>query len=160
MRCFNGSRPIRGCALLATLAVRGSRTRRPANGAVPAATPKTPVLAARPDQRYNVKNLKIAWVWRGDNFGSQPEYKSETTPLMVDGVLYFTAGDRRSVVAANPGTGETLWVWRLDEGARADGVRKNSRGVAYWADGQQRRIFTVTPGYQLVALDAKNGDTD
>ena len=105
----------------------------------------------------NVKNLKIAWIWRGDNFGSQPEYKNETTPLMVDGVLYFTAGDRRSVVAADPGTGETLWVWRLDEGARTDGVRKNSRGVAYWTDGQQSRIFTVTPGYQLVALDAKNG---
>jgi quinoprotein glucose dehydrogenase len=76
---------------------------------------------------------------------------------MVDGVLYFTAGDRRSVVAADPGTGETLWVWRLDEGGRTDGVRKNSRGVAHWTDGQQSRIFTVTPGYQLVALDAKNG---
>ena len=105
----------------------------------------------------NVRNLKIAWVWRGDNFGSQPEYKNETTPLMVDGVLYFTAGDRRSVVAADPGTGETLWVWRLDEGGRTDGVRKNSRGVAYWTDGQQSRIFTVTPGYQLAAIDAKTG---
>ena len=105
----------------------------------------------------NVKDLKIAWVWRGDNFGSQPEYKNETTPLMIDGVLYFTAGDRRSVVAADPGTGETLWVWRLDEGGRTDGVRKNSRGVAYWSDGQQSRIFTVTPGYQLAAMDAKTG---
>lgn len=105
----------------------------------------------------NVKNLRIAWVWRGDNFGSQPEYKNETTPLMVDGVLYFTAGDRRSVVAADPATGETLWVWRLDEGGRTDGVRKNSRGVAYWTDGQQSRIFTVTPGYQLAAMDAKTG---
>jgi quinoprotein glucose dehydrogenase len=105
----------------------------------------------------NVKNLKIAWVWRSDNFGTQPEIKNETTPIMVNGVLYFTAGDRRSVVAADPGSGETLWVWRLDEGARTDGVRKNSRGVAYWTDGQQSRIFTVTPGYQLAALDAKNG---
>jgi quinoprotein glucose dehydrogenase len=105
----------------------------------------------------NVKDLKIAWTWRGDNFGSQPEYKSETTPLMVDGILYFTAGDRRSVVAVNPGTGETLWIWRLDEGSRTDGVRKNSRGVAYWTDGNQARILTVTPGYELVALDAKNG---
>ena len=87
----------------------------------------------------NVKDLKIAWVWRGDNFGSQPEYKNETTPLMIDGVLYFTAGDRRSVVAADPGTGETLWVWRLDEGGRTDGVRKNSRGVAYWSDGLLHR---------------------
>ena len=105
----------------------------------------------------NVKNLKIAWVWRSDNFGSQVELKNETTPIMVEGVLYFTAGDRRAVVAADPGTGETLWTWRLDEGTRPDGVRKNHRGVAYWTDGTQKRIFTVTPGYQLVALDAKNG---
>jgi quinoprotein glucose dehydrogenase len=105
----------------------------------------------------NVKNLQIAWVWHSDNFGSQPEIKNETTPIMVGGVLYFTAGDRRAVVAADPGTGETIWTWRLDEGARTDGVRKNSRGVAYWTDGQQSRIFTVTPGYQLVALDSKNG---
>src|SRR4029079_394845 len=41
----------------------------------------------------NVKNLKIAWAWKGDNFGTGPEIKNETTPIMVDGVLYFTAGD-------------------------------------------------------------------
>jgi len=105
----------------------------------------------------NVRNLKIAWVWRSDNYGSQPEIKNETTPVMVDGVLYFTAGDRRSVVAADPATGETLWVWRIDEGGRTDGVRKNSRGVAHWTDGREARIFTVTPGYQLAALDARNG---
>ena len=45
---------------------------------------------------------------------------TETTPLMVNGVLYFTAGPRRNVVAANAGTGETLWVWRPDEGERFD----------------------------------------
>jgi quinoprotein glucose dehydrogenase len=106
----------------------------------------------------NVRNLRVAWVWRGDNFGSQPEMKSETTPVMIDGILYFTAGDRRAVVAVNPGTGETLWIWRIDEGSRTTGVRRNSRGVAYWTDGRQPRILTVTPGYQLVALDAKTGD--
>jgi quinoprotein glucose dehydrogenase len=108
----------------------------------------------------NVGNLRIAWTWRGDNFGSGPEFKSETTPLMVGGVLYFTAGDRRSVVAADAGNGETLWVWRYDEGARVEGVRRNSRGVAYWTDGRQARILVVTPGYQLVSLDAKNGQPD
>ena len=44
----------------------------------------------------NVKELKIAWTWKGDNFGGGLEIKNENTPLMVDGVLYFTAGDRRS----------------------------------------------------------------
>jgi hypothetical protein len=43
--------------------------------------------------RDNVKNLKIAWIWRSDNFGDGPEYKCETTPLMVNGVLYFSCGE-------------------------------------------------------------------
>src|SRR2546428_4123016 len=60
----------------------------------------------------NVKNLKIAWTWKGDNFGSGLEIKNENTPLMVNGILYFTAGDRRSVIAADPGSGEMLWVYR------------------------------------------------
>src|SRR5262245_10202618 len=59
----------------------------------------------------NVKSLKVAWTWKGDNFGSGLEIKNENTPLMVNGVLYFTAGDRRAIVAADPGSGETLWVY-------------------------------------------------
>src|SRR5436190_2512713 len=50
--------------------------------------------------RDNVKELKIAWAWKSDNFGSA-EFKNESTPLMVKGVLYFTAGDRRAVVAVD-----------------------------------------------------------
>jgi quinoprotein glucose dehydrogenase len=58
--------------------------------------------------RDNVKDLKVAWTWKSDNFGPSPEFKSETTPIMVNGVLYFTAGTRRAVVAADAGTGETI----------------------------------------------------
>ena len=80
---------------------------------------------------------------------------------MVGGVLYFTAGDRRSVVAADAGIGETLWVWRHDEGARAEGVRRNSRGVCVLdRRPRQARILVATPGYQLVSLDAKTGQPD
>ena len=151
----------RRCAAGCRQRRRTAGRRQAANGGESAATP-----AARGTRRsirsppQNVKNLRIAWTWRGDNFGSALEIKNETTPIMVDGVLYFTAGDRRSVVAADAGTGETLWVWRLDEGARADGVRRNSRGVSYWTDGRAGRILTVTPGYQLVSLDAKTGQPD
>ena len=108
--------------------------------------------------RANVKDLKVAWTWKSDNFG-KAELKNETTPIMANGVLYFTAGDRRAVVAADAGTGETLWIWRMDEGDRYQRApRRNSgRGVTYWADGQDERIYTITPGFRLVALNAKTG---
>src|SRR5688500_15284798 len=106
-----------------------------------------------------VKPLQVAWSWKFDNFGSsaQEVNATQTTPLMVNGVLYFTAGQRRNVVAAKADTGETLWVWRPDEGERFDKApRKIHRGVAYWTDGRgDERIVVVTPGFQLISLDAK-----
>jgi len=108
-----------------------------------------------------VKNLTVAWSWKFDNFGAsnQEVNTTETTPLMVNGILYFTAGQRRNVVAVKADTGETLWVWRPDEGERFDRApRKIHRGVAYWTDGRgDERILTSTPGFQLVALNAKTG---
>ena len=108
----------------------------------------------------NAARLQVAWQWAGGNFGPAPEFKSETTPLMVDGVLYFTAGVRRDVVAIDAGTAEMLWMHRLDEGERgAVAPRRNSgRGVSYWTDGRgDERIFVITPGFHLVALDATTG---
>jgi quinoprotein glucose dehydrogenase len=78
---------------------------------------------------------------------------------MIDGVLYATAGLTRNVVALDAGTGELLWMFRLDEGLRGEKAprRFSGRGVAYWSDGGDRRIYFVTVGYQLVALDARSG---
>ena len=127
-----------------------------AYGAEEASTRYSPI-----DQitRDNVKNLEVAWTWKFDNYGSAAQTATtETTPLMVGGKLYFTAGQRRTVIAADAGTGETLWTWRPDEGARFDAApRKVHRGVAYWTNGQEERIVLVTPGFQLVSLDAKTG---
>lgn len=107
----------------------------------------------------NVRELEIVWRWKADNFGPTPDYNWEVTPLMIGGVLYFTAGSRRDVVAVDAATGETLWMYRLDEGERGDRApRKQNRGLAYWTDGKgDARLLLVTPGYQLVALDAKTG---
>ncbi len=112
--------------------------------------------------RDNVARLRIAWRWKSDNFGPVPEYYFRPTPLMADGILYVTAGIRRDVVAIDATNGETLWLYRLDEGERgAVAPRRNSgRGVAYWRSarhGEASRIFTITPGFQLVALDALSG---
>ncbi|MES1167079.1 MAG: PQQ-binding-like beta-propeller repeat protein, partial [Pseudomonadota bacterium] len=107
----------------------------------------------------NVKQLEIAWRWKAENFGPRPDYLWEVTPLMIKGVLYFTAGSRRDVVAVDAATGETLWMYRLDEGERGDrAVRTQNRGLAYWTDGKDdSRILLITPGFQLVAIDAKTG---
>ena len=109
--------------------------------------------------RDNVKNLRIAWRWKTENLGARPDYNFESTPLMIDGVLYTTAGARRNVAAIDAATGETLWLWRYDEGTRAQrSPRFNSgRGVAHWTDGRESRILYITPGYRLIALDAKTG---
>ncbi len=107
----------------------------------------------------NVKQLEIAWRWKSDNFGPRPDYNWEVTPLMIGGVLYITAGSRRDVVALDAATGETLWMYRLDEGERGDrAVRTQNRGLAYWSDGKSdARILLISPGFQLVALNAKTG---
>jgi quinoprotein glucose dehydrogenase len=84
--------------------------------------------------RDNVSTLRIAWRWKTDNFGPTPEFYYRATPLMADGVLYTTAGIRRTVVAIDAATGETLWMYRLDEGVRGTSAprRSSGRGVAYW----------------------------
>jgi len=109
--------------------------------------------------RTNAGKLAIAWRWRSDNFGPAPELNYRTTPIVVGRTLYATAGTRRAVVAIDAATGETLWIHREDEGARANAApRANSgRGVAWWSAGGDERIFVVTPGFVLVALDAKTG---
>jgi len=108
----------------------------------------------------NFSKLEVAWRFKTDNLGTRPEYKLEGTPIMVKGVIYATAGTRRSVVALDAATGELLWVHGEHEGARGAAAARqlSGRGVAYWSDGKgDDRIIYVTPGYRLVALDAKTG---
>ncbi len=116
----------------------------------------------RPLDQINASNfsqLELAWSFKTDNLGTRPEYKLEGTPLMVKGVLYATAGTRRSVVALDAATGELLWVHGEHEGARGAAAPRqlSGRGVAYWTDGREERILYVTPGYRLIALDAHTG---
>ena len=109
--------------------------------------------------RDNFKDLEVAWRFKTDALGPRPEFNFQSTPLMVNGVLYTTAGSRRSVVALDAATGEMLWVYREDEGKRGDGAprRLSGRGLAHWTDGKDERIVYVTPGYRMIALDAKTG---
>ncbi len=148
---------------LAALTIEGAEA-----GAGPDYYPWTSMNGGLNSNRYspleqinadNVNELQIAWTWNGANYGPRPEGLNVTSPIMANGVLYATVGTTRNVVAIDAGTGQTLWMWRPQEGERfEESPRKNSgKGVAYWTDGEQETIFVVTPGYYLVALDARDG---
>ncbi len=108
----------------------------------------------------NFSKLEVAWRFKTDNLGPRPEFNFEGTPLMANGVIYSTAGTRRAVVALDASNGELLWVHGEHEGARGTAAPRqlSGRGLAYWTDGREERILYVTPGYRLVALDAKTGN--
>jgi quinoprotein glucose dehydrogenase len=108
----------------------------------------------------NFKELEVAWRFKTDNLGTRPEFKLEGTPLMVKGILYATGGTRRAAFALRAETGELLWTHSEFEGQRAVNAPRqlSGRGLSYWTDGKEERILYVTPGYRLVALDAKTGN--
>jgi quinoprotein glucose dehydrogenase len=112
-----------------------------------------------------VSRLQVAWEWKtGEKalpaHGTRPG-NFQTTPLMIDNVLYFSTPYNR-VVALNAETGSE--VWSFDPRAYEDGQPPNGtgfvhRGVAAWrdsADGNRLRIF-INSRYRLIALDADTG---
>lgn len=108
----------------------------------------------------NFNKLEVAWHFKTDNLGTRPEYKLEGTPLMIKGVIYATAGTRRSIIALDGKTGELMWSHSMREGNRAaiSPRQLSGRGLAYWTDGKgDDRVIYMTTGYRLVALNAHNG---
>jgi quinoprotein glucose dehydrogenase len=108
----------------------------------------------------NFSKLEVAWRFKTDNLGPRLEFNLQSTPLMVGGRLYSTGGTRRAVVALDAATGELQWVHSEDEGPRGAAAPRqlSGRGLAYWTDGKEERILYVTPGYRLVALNARTGN--
>src|SRR3979490_2944245 len=68
----------------------------------------------------NFSKLEVAWRFKTDALGPRPEFNFQSTPLMVGGVLFTTAGSRRAVVALDAPTGEMLWIHSENEGARGE----------------------------------------
>jgi quinoprotein glucose dehydrogenase len=107
----------------------------------------------------NFSRLEVAWRFRPDNLGPTPDPNLQSTPLMVGGRLYLTAGSRRAAVALDARTGELLWKYNIDEGVRGQRAARpgSGRGLSYWTDGTERRVIYVTPGYRMIALDPDTG---
>ncbi len=108
----------------------------------------------------NFGSLRIAWRFRTDNFGPRPEISLQATPLYADGAIYAAVGSRRTAVSLDPASGELLWSQRFDERPRTFPRGLSGRGLAYWQSGTTRRVFMVSPGYQMLSIDATTGALD
>src|SRR5229473_4963880 len=96
----------------------------------------------------NVKNLELKWV-----FQAQSLQKFETTPLVVDGIMYLTQSPN-DIIAVDAKTGRVFWVYHYataPESRPCCGIV--NRGVAILGD----TLFMATVDAHLVAIDAKNG---
>ena len=108
----------------------------------------------------NFDSLKVAWQWNSGAFGADEYYR--VTPIYAAGQLFTVATTRRVAMALDPASGETKWMWRLDEGIRWQKAPRQfaGRGLAYWNDGATERVIVVTPGLHMASLDAKTGVPD
>jgi alcohol dehydrogenase (cytochrome c) len=96
--------------------------------------------------RANVKNLALKWVWR-------PRYldKMETTPIVVDGVLYTVQNSE--AVALDAATGRAFWTLRYPIPPESNAYLMVVKGLAVSGE----RLFWATYDGHLMAIDAKSG---
>ena len=98
----------------------------------------------------NFNALEVAWRFKTDSLGPRPEFKLEGTPLMVNGVLYTTAGTRRAVVALDARTGSRIAAFG------ADGIVDLKAGVVF-GKGQQIDLVTGEIGVHSTPAITKDG---
>lgn len=95
--------------------------------------------------RRNVAKLEVAW-----EFDTGERGGLETSPIIVGHVLYAYTPTQK-VIALDAATGRL--IWKFDSGIAST---QPTRGVTYWSDGKDRRIFAGVMNY-LYALNAKTG---
>src|SRR5438552_7159245 len=111
----------------------------------------------------NVERLQIAWQWKHwetplGQYGTTPGF-FESTPLMIDGVLYVTT-PYNSIAALDAETGKERWrfdgeAYKLGQVLSASGWKL--RGTAFWREGGRLFIF-LNSRHRLFSLDAKTGE--
>jgi quinoprotein glucose dehydrogenase len=108
----------------------------------------------------NVKNLKVAWVHKCGDHSTRPQTTIETTPIVVDGVMYLLT-PRLKTQALDAATGKLLWTFDPAGGQRGRRPPGQCRGVCYWQneDGSQKRIFAPVRD-MLYSIDARTGQLD
>ncbi|HEY7509518.1 MAG TPA: PQQ-binding-like beta-propeller repeat protein [Vicinamibacteria bacterium] len=103
----------------------------------------------------NVKRLKQAWVYRTGDARKDDKSQIQCQPIVVDGVLYATSPALK-LLALEAATGTPLWTFDPFSAGAEEHALGVSRGVTYWSDGEQRRIFYAV-GQKLYSVDARTG---
>ena len=93
----------------------------------------------------NVSQLKVAWTYHTLDADTINHSEIQCNPIIVDGVLYGTSA-RLRLIALDAGTGAEKWVFNPHESKSKDDISKelslnNNRGVTYWKEGEDKRIF-------------------
>jgi quinoprotein glucose dehydrogenase len=104
----------------------------------------------------NFEQLEVAWKWNATSFGPST---ARATPSYIDGKLITVAGNRRHVVALDPGTGDVLWTFREPNTPRHDYSMRQGygKGITYAELDGRGVVFITSPGFFLHALDADTG---
>jgi glucose dehydrogenase/beta-glucosidase-like glycosyl hydrolase len=103
--------------------------------------------------RDNVGGLRVAWTYHTGDAQLDSHSEIQSTPIVIGGVLYSTT-PALAVVALNADNGTLLW--RFDPFANRERQSHVNRGVVYWSEGNERRIF-FSAGRRLYSLDAITG---
>ncbi len=132
------------------------------NGSDAASTRYTPVSEI---DSTNFSRLRMIWRWRAPDAQiaatERVEIRSnpnESVPLMIDGVLYVST-PFMLMAALDAATGRELWTFD-PEAWKVESEWSVSRGVAFWTDGEERRVFMGTSSAYLYSLDADTGRPD
>jgi len=119
----------------------------------------------------NVNQVQIAWQWESvDNATVAQNLEQDiravpaawkATPIVVDGVMYVPTSFGR-IAALDPASGEEIWVFdtRAWEAGRPANLGWNVRGVAYWEEGNDKRVFFATNDSYLWSIDVETGQAD
>ena len=105
----------------------------------------------------NIAQLQVAWTYHTGDLPPNGHGEIQATPIVVNGVMYTTT-PALAVVALKADRGTLIWRFdpRTTHDARRTDLSHVNRGVVYWADGDDRRVFFAA-GRRLYALNARNG---
>ncbi len=110
----------------------------------------------------NVQHLKIAWLYHAGDTDTANHSQIQCNPIVVDGLLYGTS-PMMKLFALDAASGKQQWVFNpfdsLVGDRRSFFILNNCRGIAYWHEGNDKRIF-YTAGPYLYSIDASNGKPD